>query len=78
MKHWDLSTGTGRLELALQALGRTKGDVAESWDDDASRRFQETFVEPLEPRIRTLLDAPGRLAEVLASAERQCRDQDHD
>ena len=37
MKHWDLSTGTGRLELALQSLGTARNDVAEMWDDDASR-----------------------------------------
>jgi uncharacterized protein YukE len=78
MKTWDLTAGAARLELALQSLQATSTEVAESWHDDTNRRFQETYIAPLEPRLRATLDALGRLAQVLSTAEQQCRDQSHD
>jgi hypothetical protein len=36
----------------------------------------ETYVTPVEPQIKVFLDAIHRLAEVLANAERACRDEE--
>jgi uncharacterized protein YukE len=77
MKSCDLGAGTAKLELAAKSLTQAVRDVAETWDDENSRRFQETYIAPLEPRLKTLLDAVGRLAEVLSAAEHQCSDHDH-
>jgi uncharacterized protein YukE len=62
----------------MKSLQEAGHDVADSWNDQSARRFQETYVAPLEPRLRTLLDAVKRLAEVLANAEHQCCDREHD
>jgi len=46
--------------------------VADRWQDDKFREFQETFLEPLEPRMRALVTSICELAEVLGKAERDC------
>jgi uncharacterized protein YukE len=78
MKTWDLNAGAAKLEMAIKTLREANGNIAEAWDDETSRRFQETYVEPVEPRLKNVLDAVHRLAEVLAGAARECGDRDHD
>lgn len=75
MRTWDLSAGAGKLELALKALQAKSNEIAESWDDATYRRFVEEYIAPVEPHVRTTLDALNRLSEVLSNAERQCRDE---
>jgi hypothetical protein len=72
MKTWDLAAGSGKLELALKSLESDVAEIAKSWDDEASRQFVETYVEPLEPRVKEFLDAVRRVSEVLTAARRQC------
>ena len=50
-------------------------DIGEAWSDETYTRFIETYLEPIEPRMQTMIDAIHRLAEVLNTAERQCRDE---
>ena len=75
MRNWDLTAGAAKLEMALKTLQHASAEIGESWDDATNERFQENYVAPIEPRVRTLLDALNRLAELLANAERQCRDE---
>jgi uncharacterized protein YukE len=72
MKTFDLTSGTGKLELAMQALKAADLRAEPYWNDEAHRRFQETYLVPLEPKVRGLIEAVQHLAEVLAAAERQC------
>jgi hypothetical protein len=72
VKTWDLTAGAGKLELALESLHTARIEVEKYWSDEAERKFQGTYVTPLEPKVRSLLDALQRLGEVLAAAERQC------
>jgi len=74
MKTWDLNSGAAKLELAMETLHRAWSDAAEHWNDDASRKFQEQCLAPLEPKYRKALDAVHRLAEILSRAERACSD----
>jgi len=76
MRLWDLAGGTAKLELALKTLRTKTADIGEAWTDEAYARFLETHLEPIEPRMKTMIDAIHRLSEVLSSAERQCRDED--
>ncbi|MGO9108797.1 MAG: hypothetical protein ACLP9L_06150 [Thermoguttaceae bacterium] len=75
MRLWDLTAGTAKLELALKTLQAKTADIGESWADDAYARFLDTYLEPIEPRMKTMIDAIHRLSEVLNTAERQCRDE---
>ena len=71
MRVGDLSGGASKLANAIKQL-HIKLEVArETWDDARSRSFHETHIEPLMPDVKDMLDALGRLAEVL---DRACRD----
>ncbi len=75
MRLWDLNGGAAKLELAHKTLQTKVADIGEAWSDETYTRFIETYLEPIEPRMQTMLDAIHRLAEVLNTAERQCRDE---
>ena len=75
MRLWDLTGGAAKLELAVETLESKVADIGEAWSDEAYARFLETYLEPIHPRMKTMLDAIHRLSEVLDAAERQCRDE---
>jgi hypothetical protein len=75
MRHWDLTSGAAKLDGALKSLRAAAAEIGESWDDENYRRFVETYIEPLEPRMKNLLTAVQGLAEVLAGAERACGEE---
>ncbi len=75
MKTWDLTSGSAKIELALEVLQRAWRDAAEHWDDETSRKFQEEYLVPLEPKVKRALDGIHRLTEIFANAERECRSQ---
>ncbi|MGW8255975.1 MAG: hypothetical protein ACWGMZ_00665 [Thermoguttaceae bacterium] len=72
MKNWDLTTGMKKMSLAMDSLQASALDTRQYWSDEVNRKFQETYLAPLEPKMRSLLDAIQRLDETLSSAERQC------
>jgi hypothetical protein len=72
MRNWDLNSGASKLELAMQAISAANAEARHYWNDEAQRKFEDTYLLPLEPTVRNVLDAVHRLAEVLAAAERQC------
>jgi len=72
MRNWDLNSGASKLELSMQSLLAASAEAQQYWNDPAQRKFQETYLLPLEPKVRSVLDAIHRLAEVLAEAERYC------
>lgn len=75
MRTWDVTTPAAKLDLAMHNLEDARCDVAERWDDDASRQFQDRFLVQLPGQMRRLLDSIHRLAEVLTKAHRDCDDQ---
>lgn len=72
MKIADLSTGPAKMMSAYKVLKVHWEDVKEHWQDANSRRFEETYLEPLEPQMKAALEAIGTLAELLGRAERDC------
>ncbi len=72
MRYWDLSGGAAKLELALESLQAARAEAGRSWQDAASGKFDETYLLPLEPRLRRALDAIHRLDAVLSEARRAC------
>jgi len=75
MRLWDLTGGAAKLDMALKTLKTKAADIGEAWSDEAYAQFLENYLEPIEPRMQTMIDAIHRLAEVLNTAERQCRDE---
>jgi hypothetical protein len=72
VKSCDLAAGAAKLELSLKSLRTTAAAVDRQWNDAASRKFQEDHMSTVEPKVRAMIDAIGRLTEVLAAAEREC------
>jgi hypothetical protein len=72
MKAWDLNAGIGKLKLSLESLNEASANAQQYWNDEAYCRLQETYIAPVDPKVRNLLDALQRLGEVLNSAEREC------
>ena len=72
VKSCDLSAGAAKLELALKSVRTTVAAVESQWNDQAQRKFRENHLAAVEPKVRTMFEAIGRMAEVLAAAEREC------
>jgi hypothetical protein len=72
MKSWDFTSGAAKLELAMKSLQIADAELIQYWDDAAHRKFQEAYLEPLEPKVRNMLEAIHQLTEVFQIAERQC------
>lgn len=75
MRLWDLTAGAAKLELAVKTLQTKAADIGDAWSDEAYARFLETYLEPIEPRLKSMIDAIHRLSDVLNAAERQCCDE---
>jgi hypothetical protein len=75
MKPWDLGSGTGKLELALDRLRKAVRQAGEHWNDAAFRDFCQLYLEPMELSHRAAIDAITRLDQVLSQAERECGGQ---
>jgi hypothetical protein len=72
MKNWDIYAVAAKLELAQKTFRTTYSAVDPQWTDAARHDFSETYLAPLEPNVKNMLEAIARLAEVLSAAERQC------
>jgi hypothetical protein len=67
----DLTTGATKLRLATQTLEIAWKETREHWNDVASRRFQQLYLEPITPRVKMTLEAVNRLSEVAATVRRE-------
>jgi uncharacterized protein YukE len=72
MRGWDLTTGRAKLDLALDALRKANAAVAEHWDDQTHRQFEEQYVLCLDPQVKRTLEAIKRMEAELRKAEREC------
>jgi hypothetical protein len=68
----DLTSGAAKIATAYKTMRVHWEDTKEHWHDDNRRRFEENFIDPLEPHVAAALEAIGRLADVLSQAEREC------
>lgn len=72
MKPFDLISGAARLDNALQVLQAVRQEVLSHWTDQNCQRFDETYLEPLESKVKQVLEAASHLSEALSSAQRDC------
>ena len=75
MKIIDLNTGLARLTQAFTDLKDRWGETKDHWNDDVSRDFEKTHLQPILPHLQLLTASAQRLLEVVAKAERECEDQ---
>jgi len=72
VRTWDLTGGAAKLQMAMKSLQEASAEVAETWDDPAFRAIEDNYLRPVEPQLKVLLEALGRLQEVLVNASRDC------
>ena len=72
MRIADLTSGAAKISTAYKTMRVHWEDTKEHWHDENRRRFEENFIDPLEPQIAAALDAIAALAEILNRAQREC------
>ncbi|MBN2291635.1 MAG: hypothetical protein JXM70_04370 [Pirellulales bacterium] len=72
MKACDLNTPTGRLRQAFKDLQVARTQIADKWQDETHRKFEEEFLVDLETSVRRTVAAIGEFAEILGKAQRDC------
>jgi hypothetical protein len=74
MRICDLNSGVGQLTHAFSQLKERWAQTRSVWQDDAARDFEKTHLAQIPPRLQLALAAVQRLAEVLATVERELDD----
>jgi hypothetical protein len=68
----SLSSGSGKLNLALKALLLRWEETQGQWNDPVSQAFDENHYRPLESQLLATLRALDRLAQILDQARKEC------
>jgi hypothetical protein len=66
--HFDLLGGIGRLQKASARLKEHWLETKAHWNDQASRDFEKSCLQPLPPQITLTVAAVHKLADVLQQA----------
>ena len=68
----SLSVSKGIIVDAAKDLKAAYQKARREWDDDMARKFEEEFLEPLAPKIRSAVTAMDKLSAASMKAERDC------
>ncbi|MCA9286390.1 MAG: hypothetical protein KDA22_14285 [Phycisphaerales bacterium] len=68
----SVTVSRARLFGALKELRIRWRRIKDSWDDPASRHFEESVIEPLEPRVRSAVSALEKMGQILIVVRRDC------
>jgi hypothetical protein len=72
MRSADLYTSAAHIRDAFDELQTAWQDAAGAWNDDVSRRFCETHLEPMGPVVKQALEAMARMGRLVGEMHRQC------
>jgi hypothetical protein len=75
MRVMDLNTGLARLTQAFTDLKDRWREAKDVWNDDVSRDFEKTQLQPILPQMQLLAAAAQRLSEVMEKAVKECEDK---
>ncbi len=76
MKICDLQSGSGQLQRETKRIRDAWQQAKKSWQDGASKEFEDKYLQPLIPNIKLALAAVHELSEVMEKAERELGDQE--
>jgi hypothetical protein len=65
--------GRGQLSKALKNLNLKWVEVHSSWDDEASKHFEEKFIFQIEMDLKNAVSAMDHMAVVLSNVRRDCQ-----
>jgi hypothetical protein len=72
MKSWDLTSGAGKMELAMKTVHIADARSEQYCDDAAHEKFRESYLSRIDPNVRIMLEAVKHLAQVFDAADREC------
>ena len=75
MRIMDLNTGLARVTQSFTDLKDRWTIAKEVWNDDVSREFEKTQLQPILPHLQLLTAAAQRLMEAVGKAEKECEEQ---
>ena len=61
-----------RLQQTLKDLMHRWEKATETWDDQVSRDFQQSYLNPLPPRIKTTMESMQGMSDLLRKMKRDC------
>lgn len=76
MKSGDLTSGSGRLHDALEVLLVRWEETTAQWQDQVRIDFEKQYIEPVPPRVLSLIERINCLSQLLVKARHECADSD--
>lgn len=61
-----------RLQQTLKELMLRWEKANVDWDDQVSREFKETYLDHLDSKVKTTMDAMEKMSELLRRLKRDC------
>lgn len=71
----NVVAGSNRLKHALRTLQERWRLTEATWHDSVRRRFQDRYIQPLDPATDAAVVGIHKLAEVLERVRRDCTDR---
>lgn len=68
----SINVARNLLTSAHKELNAHWSEVREQWSDAKADQFEQEYLSPLEPAVRSALTAMERMGEVLEKARREC------
>ncbi|MFP6678442.1 MAG: hypothetical protein VB878_25360 [Pirellulaceae bacterium] len=78
MQICDFLSHAGRIRRATTKLKEQWQETLDSWNDNTSRQFQQTYLDPLLPEVTAALAVIQSITEQIHRAERDCQDPDRE
>ena len=68
----SIESSRTRLQQSIKDLMLKWEKANDFWDDKVSRDFEETVLNPLEPKIRMTMEAMEEMSVLLQRLKREC------
>jgi hypothetical protein len=75
MANANVMAGTSRLKYAIRTLQERWRVTEPTWNDSVRQKFEERYIQPLDPAVAAALIGMQKLAEVLDKVRRDCSDR---
>jgi hypothetical protein len=75
MANANVIAGSSRLKHAIKSLQDQWLATEATWNDSVRHRFEDRYLQPLDPAIDSALNGMWKLAEVLDKVRRDCSDR---
>ena len=75
MRICNLSDGLGQIRHAFADLNERWAETKEHWSDEASREFEETYLQPIPGQLQMLMTAVQGLSAIVEKAAKELDDK---